>query len=832
MLLAQASFHTNAQKINAQTFMSSDIFQTNYFIENLGQFKTLSEDKLPTLFCVDNKSDQISLYRNGWVWELSDKLNCHLDEKEDLGEKEAKWAKSTSSQRINMCWLNPNVQCGIDAIGKSKHYFTYGERKYNSYGFEKVVYKSLYPNIDVEYIIPKKGGIKYSIILNPKSDIQDVKFKYSGVDVKIKLVDDKLFISSGGLGLVESGLNAFYENGTSIKCKFSVNQNEIGFEFLEPIDIDRKIIIDPWVSTLLAFSEPGFEECQGFDVDFDYQGNLYVYGSSEWVGKPKVAKYSNTGTLLWTFNGVLVSPTWVSAPYSGTGNFCFDRKVDKVYISQGFDPIDGVEIIRLDADGVYDNFITSTSLNFCEVWDFSFDCATGDLLALGGGIKGNHNIGRINSSGITTETNITGYPLPYQDIVNTTISNNGKMYALTTSGSTPQINNTLLEINSSINGNNWIAPTGYSSFVEGQNKYYVGGTSSNGFNALYTNSKYLYCYDGINVAAYQLNNGSMVGIPIAISSHDLKRQGGIYVDPCDNVFVGGNNGNILVYHFDGVNFNLQPEITIPNAVGKNIYDLKFNRNENLLYISGEEFVATVALTPLCTDTNLLNVTIEIQCNNAIAMVIPNDSLSNYKFVWTDSNTNMIVQTTANSSKQTDTLKNPIPGHVYHLLVIHNEKCDGEYKIIRVEITGTKDTLEQEIKLCHGDYYEINNHKYFKSGIYVDTILNDKGCIEIMITKIEMNESEESAFFIPNSFTPNNDNLNDCFGVWYWKNIQAFKMIIYNRWGEVVFHTTNNSECWDGKLRNRPAESGIYFYLISVSTSCSNQIFKGDLTLIR
>lgn len=88
------------------------------------------------------------------------------------------------------------------------------------------------------------------------------------------------------------------------------------------------------------------------------------------------------------------------------------------------------------------------------------------------------------------------------------------------------------------------------------------------------------------------------------------------------------------------------------------------------------------------------------------------------------------------------------------------------------------------------------------------------------------------FVIPNAFTPNNNGINDrlCFNP---ENIVTFHILIYNRWGQVVFQTDDINACWDGTFRNEPCLPGVYTYTchITCHTGIENS-FKGDITLIR
>jgi gliding motility-associated-like protein len=89
-----------------------------------------------------------------------------------------------------------------------------------------------------------------------------------------------------------------------------------------------------------------------------------------------------------------------------------------------------------------------------------------------------------------------------------------------------------------------------------------------------------------------------------------------------------------------------------------------------------------------------------------------------------------------------------------------------------------------------------------------------------------------AAYIPNSFTPNGDGNNDCFRVLDFGTIKTREIIIYNRWGNLVFQTKNAAECWDGYYKGQPAEAGNYVYYIKVLNDCGEEIKKGNLLLLR
>jgi len=97
---------------------------------------------------------------------------------------------------------------------------------------------------------------------------------------------------------------------------------------------------------------------------------------------------------------------------------------------------------------------------------------------------------------------------------------------------------------------------------------------------------------------------------------------------------------------------------------------------------------------------------------------------------------------------------------------------------------------------------------------------------------------QANMFVPNTFSPNGDGMNDHFfprgqGVF---NIKSLR--IFNRWGQVVFERNNflpnvESNGWDGTFKGQPLASDVYVYMIEIT--CDNNAvvpFKGNVTLLR
>lgn len=93
-------------------------------------------------------------------------------------------------------------------------------------------------------------------------------------------------------------------------------------------------------------------------------------------------------------------------------------------------------------------------------------------------------------------------------------------------------------------------------------------------------------------------------------------------------------------------------------------------------------------------------------------------------------------------------------------------------------------------------------------------------------------------FVPNTFSPNGDGVNDVFyprgnGVFAVKSLH-----IFNRWGEAVFqnanfNANNASAGWDGTYKGKKLSPDVFVYALEVV--CSNNqsmVFKGNVALIK
>lgn len=117
--------------------------------------------------------------------------------------------------------------------------------------------------------------------------------------------------------------------------------------------------------------------------------------------------------------------------------------------------------------------------------------------------------------------------------------------------------------------------------------------------------------------------------------------------------------------------------------------------------------------------------------------------------------------------------------------------------------------------------------------YKVRVTNANGCsIEDTITVYVNKTGSANGFQLPNAFSPNNDGRNDCFGVRTWGNISNLKFQVFNRWGQLVFSTTDPSHCWDGTVKGVLQPTSAFIYVISAETLCGPVKRTGTVMLIR
>ena len=127
------------------------------------------------------------------------------------------------------------------------------------------------------------------------------------------------------------------------------------------------------------------------------------------------------------------------------------------------------------------------------------------------------------------------------------------------------------------------------------------------------------------------------------------------------------------------------------------------------------------------------------------------------------------------------------------------------------------------------------------SIIIDTI----GRYNVEVTSFEGCKSTDTVqilwggdpFYLPNAFTPNGDGLNDKFAaVQKYDYVNKYHMSIYNRWGQMIFETTDINNGWDGTYQGSPCMLGAYVYRIVYEEfgqqPIESKVVAGTVMLVR
>ena len=193
--------------------------------------------------------------------------------------------------------------------------------------------------------------------------------------------------------------------------------------------------------------------------------------------------------------------------------------------------------------------------------------------------------------------------------------------------------------------------------------------------------------------------------------------------------------------------------------------------------------------------------------------------------------------------------------IYYVMFIAFGQCmnDTSFIIVPDTFSAGKALFDFSEQLCESEIQFINQsqnsfsyywdfgdgtndvtsnpvHSYQSNGIYTIKLSVNIGslCSDSITKTIESHTGLVSTLFIPNSFTPNGDGINDKFEIFGKTDCDLFTLYIYNRWGNLLYKTEDILNFWDARVNNNFVEEGVYCYMIIGK----NYLKTGSLSVIR
>jgi len=269
-----------------------------------------------------------------------------------------------------------------------------------------------------------------------------------------------------------------------------------------------------------------------------------------------------------------------------------------------------------------------------------------------------------------------------------------------------------------------------------------------------------------------------------------------------------SNANLTAY-FSKIELEIVFDISHPGGGDLYLNNEIINdlpASKSVLY--GDSYSVSIDLT----DNYLLNYW---QISNT---TIPNNTLENYTISFT----------------QADTIKAQLD-HLYSLtLSIEPENAgivlgNGEQLVAsplqQLYYENTLINLEAIPEIDKSFKYFARNQAILSGHTLFDYTIEYDDTLRVIFSEKEL------SFYIPNSFTPNGDNLNDVFKpVGIADKIKDYEMLIFNSWGELVFESHSIENGWDAENIDYNANS-VFIYKITLHSSITNDKFEYKGTLL-
>ncbi|RYY13877.1 MAG: gliding motility-associated C-terminal domain-containing protein [Chitinophagaceae bacterium] len=154
----------------------------------------------------------------------------------------------------------------------------------------------------------------------------------------------------------------------------------------------------------------------------------------------------------------------------------------------------------------------------------------------------------------------------------------------------------------------------------------------------------------------------------------------------------------------------------------------------------------------------------------------------------------------------------------------NHGCDTIRHIRLIQNPYSENKISKTI--CKGESYEGHS----ASGTYRDTLRSIAGC-DSLVTLTELTVLQDCEINFPNAFSPNGDSKNEVFRLINGHRVEAFRLEIFNRFGQKVFETNDHKAGWNGQYKGVLQARGIYVWRCTFTQTGITLRKKGAVALI-
>lgn len=156
-------------------------------------------------------------------------------------------------------------------------------------------------------------------------------------------------------------------------------------------------------------------------------------------------------------------------------------------------------------------------------------------------------------------------------------------------------------------------------------------------------------------------------------------------------------------------------------------------------------------------------------------------------------------------------------------------CFENTAFVTVTATGGTGALKYSL---NGGVYQASSSFTVGAGTYRISIKDANGCTGKDTTLIVRKQCA-GGLFVPTAFTPNGDGKNDIFQPQLFGTVKSYQFRVYNRWGGLVFQTSNLNEGWDGKTGGVLQTTGVYVWTVVYQVEGDDRRSeKGTVVMVR
>ena len=227
-------------------------------------------------------------------------------------------------------------------------------------------------------------------------------------------------------------------------------------------------------------------------------------------------------------------------------------------------------------------------------------------------------------------------------------------------------------------------------------------------------------------------------------------------------------------------------------------------------------------------------------SDGIAVISVSGGTPGYTYAWSNGATTDTVRglavgtytftvTDANSCTATGSsidITSPDSLHASASLVL--DSCESSVGSISVTVSGGTSPYSYLWTPVSGTATTLSS---LPKGEYTLLVTDAHGCHLTEIYALGDTCERDSVVF-PSAFTPNGDNMNDVYGPVYYGPVDDYQFHIYNRWGQLVFETTDNTKGWDGNYKGKPQPQGVYTYFATFTAYGKSKAREGSFFLFR